>query len=590
MYQQIDGRWAFTFGQESRADDATWKEGDHPRAPDGKFGSGGGSAPSKKIRAPAAPAFLKNYGAGMARIATKGVAASETPEQIAEKIKAFTATFAHGSIAKYGNVLIASLEKANDLPPGSLGKAVSKGRAAETPAATQPAPDVPAQPTAPPPGSTPTRAASILTELDGRNAPDIDYKVAFSTGAKASLKRGETWRGRLVEWVNQEHEAMAALQGRKDDAEDEELPDAPSAEEIAELTEKLGFDPFAPVDADDDDDPVAGFHRSIADAVRIIDDLRGKGVSRADEFVESEHPRDNDGKFGSGGGGSKKAAEARPHLGTKKGPDGKRTTESGGPLPAHITKLRIPPAWTDVKFSSDPDAALLVTGKDEGGRSTSLYSAEHHAVRAAEKFARVKALTEEFDKIQAEVAAARKDPATRDVADCLALIMSTGIRPGSDRDTGAEVQAYGASTLEGRHVRVSPNGNVSLQYTGKHGVALNIPVSDPGLAKMLMKRKETAGPKGRVFGKVNQDRLLKTTKELAGDGFKTKDFRTNIGTSTALKLMVNREEPTDLKSYKKAVMDIAKEVSAKLGNTPVIALQSYIAPEVFGQWRASAGV
>jgi DNA topoisomerase IB len=30
---------------------------------------------------------------------------------------------------------------------------------------------------------------------------------------------------------------------------------------------------------------------------------------------------------------------------------------------------------------------------------------------------------------------------------------------------------------------------------------------------------------------------------------------------------------------------VAKEVSSKLGNTPVVALQAYIDPRVFSDWR-----
>ena len=36
---------------------------------------------------------------------------------------------------------------------------------------------------------------------------------------------------------------------------------------------------------------------------------------------------------------------------------------------------------------------------------------------------------------------------------------------------------------------------------------------------------------------------------------------------------------------KKAVMSVAKVVSSKLGNTPTIALQSYIHPNVFEGWK-----
>jgi len=45
--------------------------------------------------------------------------------------------------------------------------------------------------------------------------------------------------------------------------------------------------------------------------------------------------------------------------------------------------------------------------------------------------------------------------------------------------------------------------------------------------------------------------------------------------------------PKDEKTYKKQVLEVAKVISAKLGNTPTVALQSYIAPQVFAQWRAA---
>jgi DNA topoisomerase I len=307
---------------------------------------------------------------------------------------------------------------------------------------------------------------------------------------------------------------------------------------------------------------------------------------RADDadFKESEHPRDEDGQFTSGGGGTGGRARLEP----TKTVNNQRLTASGAPLPEHIAKLKIPPAWTDVHYAKEPGAALLVAGRDGKGRMTAIYSTEHSAHAAAVKYARIAELSAKFDKIRKQNEDARRAPATRDVADCLAVVMDMGIRPGSDSDTGAAVQAYGATTLEGRHVRVTTGGKVSLQFTGKKGVALNLPVTDEKLAAMLLKRKDKAGPKGRVFGDVSHHKLLAHTHSMNGGGFKTKDFRTHLGTTTAAKLVASREAPTDAKSYKKAVMEVARAVSEKLGNTPTIALQSYINPVVFADWSAAA--
>lgn len=51
-----------------------------------------------------------------------------------------------------------------------------------------------------------TRAQAILAELDEAKAPDNAYRVAFSTGSKIPNKRGQTWRGRLVAWIERDIE------------------------------------------------------------------------------------------------------------------------------------------------------------------------------------------------------------------------------------------------------------------------------------------------------------------------------------------------------------------------------------------------
>jgi DNA topoisomerase IB len=196
------------------------------------------------------------------------------------------------------------------------------------------------------------------------------------------------------------------------------------------------------------------------------------------------------------------------------------------------------------------------------------------------KYKRIESLRKQFNSVWKENAlAVNKD----ERAACLSLIMKTGIRPGSDKDTNAKVKAYGATTLEGRHV-VEENGKVFLRYVGKKGVNLNIPVPDREIADMLLSRKKTAGADGRLF-KTNAEKLLEYSHSLDGGEFKTKDFRTHVGTKTAIEMIKKHSTPKNFKEYKKAVMAVAKEVSSKLGNTPVVALQAYIDPRVFSDWR-----
>lgn len=319
---------------------------------------------------------------------------------------------------------------------------------------------------------------------------------------------------------------------------------------------------------------------------------RRGGHDKAPEFEESKHPRNKGGEFTSKGGGTSKGSGGvteGKHQFTKV-VEGKRVTASGEPLPAHISALRIPPAWTDVSFDPNPKAALLVAGKDAKGRRQAIYSKEFAQSQAAIKFSRIQELEQKFAELEQQNAEGRKskDPKTRDAADCLYLIMKMGVRPGSDADTKSNVKAYGATTLEGKHV-IDEGGKLYLKFTGKKGVSLNLPVLDKELAADLRKRAKAAGADGKLFSNTSQTALLDYVHGLNGGGFKTKDFRTRLATSLAGKLVAEiKTAPTSMKEYKKQVTGVAKQVAAVLGNTATIALQSYINPAVFAHWKLAA--
>ena len=105
------------------------------------------------------------------------------------------------------------------------------------------------------------------------------------------------------------------------------------------------------------------------------------------------------------------------------------------------------------------------------------------------------------------------------------------------------------------------------------------------VARILLDRKQTAGDFERLFQASDSD-LRNYTKTLDGGSFKPKDFRTLLGTTIAAKQVQSDNECCkDEKQYKKRVRQVAKRVSEALGNTPAIALQSYIDPTVFSKWK-----
>lgn len=260
---------------------------------------------------------------------------------------------------------------------------------------------------------------------------------------------------------------------------------------------------------------------------------------------------------------------------------------AGEKLPDHLKNLRIPPAWTKVEVNSDKKAALWVRGKDAKGRRQSIYSPAFAQSQALKKFARVQRLEKKFDVVEGRNEANRgsRDPVKADAADAMKLIFHTGIRPGSEKDTGAEKQAYGATTLLGKHVVQDSNG-VSLQFTGKKGVALNIPISDKDVARMVTSRSKASGPNGQLFPHVDAGQLLDYTHSIGG-AVKTKDFRTLLANRIAKETVAHTPAPSNAKGYAKAIKSVAQVVAAKLGNTAAIALKSYINPHLFSGWQTA---
>lgn len=268
--------------------------------------------------------------------------------------------------------------------------------------------------------------------------------------------------------------------------------------------------------------------------------------------------------------------------------DGIWLMHDGRPAPDHIQSLGIPPAWRNVYVNPVADGDLLVRGEDAKGRIQSRYGDSHVAQAAADKFGRVNELRGKLDDIKDQVKDDMESGRNREEAACVGLIMSTGLRPGSDKDTGADYQSYGATTLEGQHVIAKDDGSVVLRFTPgkKHGDEIEIPVTDKDVADELVARAARAGDGGRLFN-TDDSKLRSYSMSLDGGGFKPKDYRTALGTNTAADYINELPAPRNKKEYTDMVKQVAVRVADKLGNTPKIALGSYIDPHVFTAWQGA---
>ena len=317
-----------------------------------------------------------------------------------------------------------------------------------------------------------------------------------------------------------------------------------------------------------------------------------------EDFKESEHPRNKGGEFtskggeGAGGAAQKVITKAKGEATEKpkREPAKEMWTKAGGgsftqPEIDRLRAMRVPPAWTEVKLNPDPSARLQVVGRDVKGRAQYLYSAEHSEAAAAEKFARLKAFNAQAPAIveaaRAQMDNPKLDQKTKDAAAVVKLISATGFRIGSETDTGADVQAHGATTLTGDHVQVKGD-TIEFEFVGKKGVNIKKTLTDHHLAQYIAARQKANG-KGQLFS-CNDAQVRDWFHANGGDQFKVKDFRTWNGTCRALEVISTHEPPKTKAEFTKMRATVGKEVAAHLGNTPTVALASYIDPAVFGRW------
>lgn len=333
--------------------------------------------------------------------------------------------------------------------------------------------------------------------------------------------------------------------------------------------------------------------------------VEGVSEGRAnEEWSEEEHPRDAQGRFAKSAafalklgfepirrvGDSPKEVTVKGKTVTKMVGGKWVMARTGEDLPEHLQKVPIPPAWKNAYANPKAEGKYLAVGMDSKGRIAKSQTPAFVEHQKQIKFARMNELKAVKEEIFAQTKADTTSPdhATREAASCLRVIQDMGLRPGSTKDTKAAKQAYGATTLQGRHV-VEPETEgapLRLKFTGKKGVALSLPVRNPEIAAMLRERAAVAGRKGNLFD-TSEGKLLEYTHTLGGGGFTPKDFRTLKGTEVAIEEIDKVSKPKTFKDYKRKVMDVADRVSRVLGNTRVIALQSYIDPSVFLGWKVA---
>jgi DNA topoisomerase I len=259
-----------------------------------------------------------------------------------------------------------------------------------------------------------------------------------------------------------------------------------------------------------------------------------------------------------------------------------------------IRGLAIPPAWTDVWISPDPHGHIQATGYDDAGRKQYRYHDAWREHRDRQKFT-------EMEEFAAALPAVRKrvqgDLSLRGlvrerVLGCAIRLLDLGFfRIGSER-YAAENETYGLATLKKRQLRIA-RGAAVFDYRAKGSKRHVQVVADRAVLPTLKALKARRGGgtelfayrNGRAWRDVRSHDINEHLKELAGDGFSAKDFRTWNATVLAA-VALARHDPGELSrtARRRAINEAVKDVAAYLSNTPSVCRSAYIDPRVIDRF------
>ena len=252
-----------------------------------------------------------------------------------------------------------------------------------------------------------------------------------------------------------------------------------------------------------------------------------------------------------------------------------------------INALAVPPAYSDVWICADPRGHLQATGRDARGRKQYRYHARWREVRDADKYSRLLEFGSALPKLRRQLEALLAAPGfSRDkvMATVITLLDATLIRVGNSQ-YARDNRSYGLTTLRNRHVAVK-GSEILFQFRGKSGIEHQITVNDKRLARIIKRCLELPGQNLFQYLDENGERHSVSSSdvnaylhELTGADFTAKDYRTWAGSSLALAVLrtLQWESPTEAKKH---IVEMVKNVSRQLGNTPAVCRKCYIHPAV----------
>jgi DNA topoisomerase-1 len=263
---------------------------------------------------------------------------------------------------------------------------------------------------------------------------------------------------------------------------------------------------------------------------------------------------------------------------------------------ARVRSLVIPPAWTGVWICPNPKGHLQATGRDARGRKQSRYHPRWREVRDETKYERMMIFGAALPGIRERV---EQDlglpglPRPKVLATIVRLMETTLIRVGNE-EYARQNGSYGLTTMRNKHVEVD-GSTVTFHFQGKSRVQHTVDITDRRLARIVQRCQDIPGyelfqyaDKDGTHHSVDSADVNEYLREISGEEFTAKDFRTWAGSVLACEMLWQFEKFESATEAKRNVVQAIKQVAARLGNTPSVCRKCYVHPVVLDCYMSGA--
>jgi DNA topoisomerase-1 len=261
-----------------------------------------------------------------------------------------------------------------------------------------------------------------------------------------------------------------------------------------------------------------------------------------------------------------------------------RVTESA--VLERLSKLRVPPAWSNLWYASNVKCHIQVHGIDSSGKKQYILSQDWINNSKSEKFNRMKSFIRNLNGFRKKIIISPREPQSKELIIKLLfnLLIDTHIRVGNEI-YAEQNKTYGLTTLLQKHL-ILKDSNYYLSFVGKSKIKHSILIPEkynPFIKHLILPNKNKPlfyYLENNKIKAVSSEELNSFLKENMGENYTCKDFRTYSANVLFIKYFLKNVN----KGKKKCIIQSIDSSAKELGHTRNISKKSYISDNLLNYW------